>query len=439
MALESVTYLPDLNASNPVQTDGLTQAGNHLRNIKLALKNTFPNWTDTSGVGSLGALTATQIQIDNVALAYSAGSLVLSGTLKMPAGTALLPSIYFGTDATSGLYASATGNVNVTASGALVAAFNSTGLGITGGLAVSGNGTVGGTLGVTGATTLAAATLASLTVTGNTIHTGNTTHTGTSTFTGDVTLGGADGVVLPSGPTSSRPASPATAITRLNTTTGRVECWNGSVWAQSGPVPTPTVTRLLTGSGTYTPPTGCAWIRVRMAGGGAGGAGGSNLNFVTSGSNTTFGAWTAVAGSAPTATSIGGAGGTGGADGTGTRINRTPGSNGCSGGQDLGGSGGSNPFAGAGAGGGNTGAAAAGFAGATNTGAGGGSGSAGAGSWANGGGGAGEYVEFYVYGPAAVSYTVGAGGAGSNNSGGTAGATGGNGGSGVILIEEFYQ
>ena len=45
MALESGTYIDSLNASNPVATDGLAQADDHLRLIKSTVKATFPNLT----------------------------------------------------------------------------------------------------------------------------------------------------------------------------------------------------------------------------------------------------------------------------------------------------------------------------------------------------------------------------------------------------------
>ena len=43
MALETGTYIDDLNASNPASTDGLGQADDHMRLIKATVKNTFPN------------------------------------------------------------------------------------------------------------------------------------------------------------------------------------------------------------------------------------------------------------------------------------------------------------------------------------------------------------------------------------------------------------
>lgn len=44
MGLETgVTHIDDLNASNPTYNDSLGQADDHIRNIKTALLNTFPN------------------------------------------------------------------------------------------------------------------------------------------------------------------------------------------------------------------------------------------------------------------------------------------------------------------------------------------------------------------------------------------------------------
>jgi hypothetical protein len=59
MALESpVNFISDLVASNPVSTDGLQQADDHLRNIKTAVKATFPNVT--------GAITSTQAELNKL-------------------------------------------------------------------------------------------------------------------------------------------------------------------------------------------------------------------------------------------------------------------------------------------------------------------------------------------------------------------------------------
>lgn len=46
MALETGTYISDLVSTNPVATDGLAEADNHLRLIKSTLLATFPNVTN---------------------------------------------------------------------------------------------------------------------------------------------------------------------------------------------------------------------------------------------------------------------------------------------------------------------------------------------------------------------------------------------------------
>lgn len=56
MALESALYINDLNASNPLSTDAVSQADDHLRLIKQVLKNTFPNLT--------GPVTSTQATLN---------------------------------------------------------------------------------------------------------------------------------------------------------------------------------------------------------------------------------------------------------------------------------------------------------------------------------------------------------------------------------------
>lgn len=58
MALETGTYISDLVSTNPVSTDGLTQADDHLRLIKSTVKATFPNIT--------GAVTPTHTELNYV-------------------------------------------------------------------------------------------------------------------------------------------------------------------------------------------------------------------------------------------------------------------------------------------------------------------------------------------------------------------------------------
>lgn len=54
--LESVTYISDLNISWPLGTDHFSTTDDHLRNLKKAVKNSFPNIT--------GAMTKTQAELN---------------------------------------------------------------------------------------------------------------------------------------------------------------------------------------------------------------------------------------------------------------------------------------------------------------------------------------------------------------------------------------
>jgi len=56
MALETATFINGLVATNPVSTDGLAQADDHMRLIKSTIKSTFPNIT--------GAITADHSEIN---------------------------------------------------------------------------------------------------------------------------------------------------------------------------------------------------------------------------------------------------------------------------------------------------------------------------------------------------------------------------------------
>lgn len=57
MALESASFISQLNAANPLSTDTVSQADDHLRLIKNVLKNTFPNLS--------APVTATPDQLNN--------------------------------------------------------------------------------------------------------------------------------------------------------------------------------------------------------------------------------------------------------------------------------------------------------------------------------------------------------------------------------------
>ncbi len=79
MALESATYISDLNTSNPTSTDVLSQADDHLRLIKAAIKTTFPNIN--------GAVTATPAAL-NAATSFDmpSGSIIVYAGSSAPTG-----------------------------------------------------------------------------------------------------------------------------------------------------------------------------------------------------------------------------------------------------------------------------------------------------------------------------------------------------------------
>ena len=56
MAVESVTYINNLDPSLPSGGDSIAEGDDHLRNLKKAIKSTFPNVT--------GVVTATQAQLN---------------------------------------------------------------------------------------------------------------------------------------------------------------------------------------------------------------------------------------------------------------------------------------------------------------------------------------------------------------------------------------
>lgn len=204
-----------------------------------------------------------------------------------------------------------------------------------------------------------------------------------------------------------------------------------------------TRTVLTSGSGTYTLPANCKYIRVRGIGGGGGGGGSGTSVAPASGNggNTTFGAITASGGTGGAWAANGGAGGasslgglgTGialqGGDGQGSTLNN-------SGFINVGGYGAGTPFIGPNA---KSQYNSAGNNGVANTGQGGQGGSQPSvnTSYTGSGGGAGGYFETLITSPAA-SYSYAVGGSGTGATAGGSGFAGGNGGSGIIIVEEFY-
>ncbi len=186
---------------------------------------------------------------------------------------------------------------------------------------------------------------------------------------------------------------------------------------------TPTRTVLTSGSGTYTPPSGCRRLFVRMVGGGGGG---NSSGQSGDGVQTTFGSsFLVCAGGVGSASPFIPAGSYGGD----INIAGAMGQRGClytSSDYEVAGAGGSSPFGGAGAQSSNSPSPSNA---SPNSGSGGGSGYG-----ISTGGAAGAYLEKTIYSPAtSYPYSVGAGG-----TGGTGSPAGGNGGSGVIIIDEYY-
>lgn len=71
MALETVTTINTLNATNPTSTDPASQGDDHIRNIKSALKTTFPNIT--------GPMTVTQTVLNGLDAAKANKTVTLTG------------------------------------------------------------------------------------------------------------------------------------------------------------------------------------------------------------------------------------------------------------------------------------------------------------------------------------------------------------------------
>jgi len=215
--------------------------------------------------------------------------------------------------------------------------------------------------------------------------------------------------------------------------------------------PVPTVQKFTSGSGTYTTPANCRWIKVQMVGGGGGGGGGGTTSGTasTNGGNSTFGTTLLVA-NGGTGGSRGGNGGAGGSASLGTGPVGIAMSGGQGGGAAIsggtvsaaspsipGGFGGSTPFGCTGTAAGGTGGV--GVTAAANSGAGGSGAGCGAVNSHQGGsgGGGGGYVDALITSPAAsYDYAVGAGGSG--QLAGTSGEAGGNGAAGLIVVWEYY-
>lgn len=251
-------------------------------------------------------------------------------------------------------------------------------------------------------------------------------------FQGALTLTNGASLILPGGANITTAAGD-TAIFR-GEAAGVVRCIAYTRAAYAPSISKQPTRQVLTSgsSATYTTPTGCTRINVRMVGGGGGGAAAST-NAGTAGNNTTFSTLTAGGGGGG-----GTAGGNGGSGGTATggdinipgATGGYPDNNGS--GNAKGGDGGQSFFGG----GAHTGANQTGNAAATNSGSGGSGGGAAGANPGGAGGGAGGYVEKLITSPAATyTYTVGA----AANGGAAGGQAGGNGAAGLIIVDEYYD
>lgn len=231
--------------------------------------------------------------------------------------------------------------------------------------------------------------------------------------------------------TLSAPAIAGTTTLTLPTFTGTLRTTNV------------TFTSLTSGSGTYTVPTGCKTLWIRMVGAGGGGGGGGNNGTAGNGGiggSTTFGTslLTCTGGQGLTTSSnpgsatlnspaigIAASGASGG--GFGALVTSAV--------YLIGGTGGASPFGGNGTGGANS----SGGGGSANSGSGGAGGgnNGSAPAFSGGGGGSGGYIDAFITSPSATySYAIGTGG--TAGTAGTNGFAGGVGGSGVIYITEYY-
>jgi hypothetical protein len=207
----------------------------------------------------------------------------------------------------------------------------------------------------------------------------------------------------------------------------------------------PTVQKFTSGSGTYIPPTGVSYIKVKMVGGGGGGGGGGTTSGTDGGAggNTTFGTSLLAANGGSGGLKEDGAVTSGGTASLGTGPIGTTiqggssplGSYGATVNNVNGGSGASSPFGGAGVGGNGT----AGTAAIANTGSGGGGGGSNnvATSLGGNGGASGGYIDAIINGPSS-SYSYAIGAAGTAGTAGTNGNAGSAGGSGYIEVTEYY-
>lgn len=87
MPVETATYISDLVSTNPLSTDGLGQADDHIRLIKSALKSTFPNIN--------GPVSLAPADLNN-------GSVPVGGIIAWSGTVSAIPANWHLCDGTSG-------------------------------------------------------------------------------------------------------------------------------------------------------------------------------------------------------------------------------------------------------------------------------------------------------------------------------------------------
>lgn len=108
MPLETASTIAQLNAANPIHTDGLSQADAHLRLLKTVLQAQFPNWT-------AAALASTNADIDSAVAAV-----VTNGVAKLADA-----GVFFKTNTTDGFTNPAAGEIDIRAGAQIVAKLKS--------------------------------------------------------------------------------------------------------------------------------------------------------------------------------------------------------------------------------------------------------------------------------------------------------------------------
>jgi hypothetical protein len=389
------------------------------------LTGTYPNPTvaKINGV-TLGTTTATAAHI-LVADGAAWQSVAASGAWTInSSGVATLSTVGVATGGTGLTSGTSGGILGFTASGTLASSAALTANGIV----------IGGGAGATPTSTAA--------MTDGQLLVGQTSAAPLpKTISGDVTVAASGAATIANDAvTNAKLANMATQTIKGRTTAGTGDPEDLTPAQAAAMFTLPTVQTFTSGSGTYTKPSNCLYVIVRIVGGGGGGGGSGTIGTSGNGGaggNTTFGSSLLTANGGAGGLTDGQNGGAGGSA-SGGDINIGGAAGGPADGlvSAPGGNGGSTAFGGAGTGGGT--APGAGSAGKTNSGSGGGGGGPAAGGVLCGaGGGAGGYVEKLIVSPSSTyAYAVGA--AGTAGTAGTSGAAGGAGGSGFIIVQEFY-